>query len=106
MDQKKLSIIVAEVFKSLTPSVIQISNVTADTATVRVVSNSFKGLTTTARIALLCELFEMADHTLFNQRVYLFEAFTSEEATEIFKGDTATSAHASGTDLKQSASTI
>lgn len=79
MDQKQLSNIVAEVYKSLTPSRLEITKLTAEMATIRVVSASFKGMGVSARITLLADLFETSENKVFNERIYILEGFTPEE---------------------------
>ena len=83
MDQKQLSDIIAKVYKSLTPARVEISEFSAEMATVRVVSSSFKGMGASARISLLSNLFESVENQAFNERVYLLEGFTPEEALNL-----------------------
>ena len=83
MDQKQLSDIVAKVYKSLTPARVEVTKLSAEMATVRVVSSSFKGMGVSARISLLADLFETSENKVFNERIYILEGFTPEEVLNL-----------------------
>lgn len=83
MDKRQLSVVITDMFKNLTPSQVSVFLKNADTAIVRVVSDSFKGMTFSSRAKLLNSQFKQQQPSLFQERIYIFEAFTKDEVAQL-----------------------
>jgi stress-induced morphogen len=83
MDKKQLSAIISDVYKHLTPFKVSVFLKNEDIATIRVISNSFQGMTFSARTKLLNDELAKQQDEIFHQRIYIFEAFTQDEIKQL-----------------------
>ena len=87
MDNYQLNVIMTNVYKGLTPRKISITQKKPEVINVCVVSDVFEGISFTNRFKLLNDLLKTEHQTLFEQHLYIFEAFTSEEMRILRKSD-------------------
>lgn len=89
MDNYQLNVIMTNVYKGLTPRKITITQKKPEVINVCVVSDVFEGISFTNRFKLLNDLLKTEHQTLFEEHLYIFEAFTSEEMRILRKTDDA-----------------
>ena len=87
MDNYQLNVIMTKVYSALSPKKITIAQKKPEVINVRVVSDIFEGISFTNRFKLLNDLLKSEHQTLFEQHLYIFEAFTSEEMRILRKSD-------------------
>ena len=87
MDNYQLNVIMANVYKGLTPKKISITQKKPEVINVRVVSDVFEGISFVNRFKLLNDLLRTEHQALFEQHLYIFEAFTTEEMRILRKSD-------------------
>lgn len=86
MDKNQLSVNIAQVYKSLTPTKVSVFINNEDIVNIRVVSDVFSAMTFSERFKLLNQKLKDERPDIFNIYVYVFEAFTVAEASQIPKG--------------------
>ena len=84
MDKRKFSAIISEVYRNLTPTKLSVSCKNAEVYTIHIVSEAFKGMTFSDRFKLLDKELQIQQPGLFNERIYIFEAFTAKESDQIY----------------------
>lgn len=87
MDKRQLTEIIIEVYKSLTPKKVSVFLKNEDIINIRVVTESFTGMTFSARFKLLNQILKDQRADLFSKYIYVFEAFTAAEAAQLPKSD-------------------
>lgn len=87
MDNYQLNVIMTAVYKGLTPKKISITQKKPEVINVRIVSDVFEGISFTNRFKLLNDLLKSEHQTLFEEHLYIFEAFTTEEMRILRKSD-------------------
>ena len=79
MDKRQFSAVITDVYRSLEPSKVSIFIKNDDTKIVRVISESFSGMTYSSRAKLLNDELQRQQPDIFNEGIYIFEAFTTAE---------------------------
>lgn len=102
MDKRQLTEIISDVYKTLTPKKVSVFPKNTDVVNVRVVSEAFNGMTFSARFKLLNQMLKDGHAEAFNQHIYVFEAFTVAEASQLSSHDGADQGGVAN-NLKQSA---
>lgn len=85
MDKHQLTEIIIDVYKTLTPKKTSVFIKNDDVINVRVVSDSFQGMTFSSRFKQLNDMLKSCEPDLFNRFLFVFEAFTSAEMLKIPK---------------------
>ena len=105
MDKSQFSVIFAQVYQSLTPKKISFFQKNDEILEVRIVSESFKDMAFSARFELLNMLLEQQQPAFFKQYLFIFEAFTAAEVSNLPKNDRSDK-NDPNKDFKQSASSL
>lgn len=87
MDKRQLTEIIINVYKSLTPKKVSVFAKNEDIIHIRVVSETFAEMTFSARFKLLNQMLRAQQVDLFNKYIYVFEAFTAAEVTQLPKSN-------------------
>lgn len=87
MDKRQLTEIISDAYKSLTPKKVSVFPKNEDIVHIRVVSEAFLGMTFSNRFKLLNQILKDQQPELFKNYIYVFEAFTAAEATQLPKND-------------------
>ena len=82
MDKKQFLTIASDMYKSLTPSKVSIFVKNEDSIIISIISEVFNGMTFSARFKILNDQFQKQQPELFNEKIYIFEAFTSSEVVQ------------------------
>jgi hypothetical protein len=83
MDKKQFFAVITQVYKHLAPTKISVFVKNEDSTLIRIISEAFLGMTFSARFKLLNEQFQKQQPELFNEKIYIFEAFTASEVAQI-----------------------
>ena len=102
MDKRQLTEVITDVYKTLTSAKTSVFVKSDDIVNIRVISDSFNGMTFSARFKHLNEMLKSQKPDLFKQHLFIFEAFTSAEVLKLPK-DQNTQAEVSADKLKHSA---
>jgi stress-induced morphogen len=83
MDKRQLTEIITDSFRSLTPSKVSVFVKNEDLISVRVVAESFLGMTFSSRFKMLNQLLKDLAPQVFDSHLFVFEAFTKEEVEKL-----------------------
>jgi stress-induced morphogen len=87
MDKNQLLVTISQLYKSLTPSKVSVFKKNDDILNIRVIAEVFKDMTFSSRFRLLNQLLKDQDPKLFKEYIFVFEAFTADEAKELPQDD-------------------
>lgn len=85
MDKNQFSVIIAQVYKSLTPSKVVAFAENDDLARIQVVSEAFEGMVFSERFKLLNKMLKDQNPEIFSKYAFIFEAFTAAEVESLPK---------------------
>ncbi len=102
MDKRKLTEVIVDLYKGLTPQKTAVFVKSDDVVNIRVLSDAFEGMTFSSRFKKLNDIFAAQEPALFKEHLFVFEAFTSAEMLKLPK-DPGSDRNLGSADLKQSA---
>lgn len=83
MDKRKTTNEIVNVYKASTPEKISVFFKSDDVIKIRVVSDSFEGMTFSSRFRKLNDTLSSERSEVFKQFLFVFEAFTSAEMAQL-----------------------
>lgn len=102
MDKRQLTEVIVNLYSSLTPKSTSVFAKNEDVVVIRIVSDSFAGMTFSSRFKMLNEMLSTKEPGVFKQFLFIFEAFTSAELLKLPK-DQDTGAEMNSDEIKHSA---